>query len=397
MQTLRDREGDALLALLGNLFDPRPGRDSRYRFPHVAADGAASPEQLRLRLEQALREPGEPLLLYVATHGEQGDSERENRVVLWGGFTLSTADFAGWIDELQPRRSLVMLNTACYSGGFMEMLFTDAEPSRGPAKVTRCGLFAATEDQVASGCDPDPRRRDGEGYGRYVLRALRGEDEHGQPLPREQLDYDGDGRISLLEAHTRARIATDSFDIPTTTSERWLRQQAKRTGKSAEVSLPEEQAVITALGARLGVADAQAATALLRQRDDSFERQSETWHELDDRANDAAEDLRIALLERWPVLDDPWHPDHASELAKNREEIAAFLAGSSLTAAYRASQAASDSAAELSDDRMVQVSAARRLVRAYETVELARHLKAKGGRAWKKYQELLACERALAR
>ena len=35
----------------------------------------------------------------------------------------------------------------------------------------------------------------------------------------------------------------------------------------------------------------------------------------------------------------------------------------------------------------------RRLVRAYETLELAARLHAKGGRAWEYYERLLACER----
>src|SRR4029077_2773259 len=107
--------------------------------------------------------------------------------------------------------------------------------ANGPAGSVRCGLFASTWDREASGCDPDPDRREQESYPLHFLHALRAEDRDGHPLNRDDLDLDHDGTISLLEAHTRARIMDASIDVPTTTSERWLRGVAPASGPTSPV------------------------------------------------------------------------------------------------------------------------------------------------------------------
>src|SRR5690606_5691260 len=111
-------------------------------------------------------------------------------------------------------------------------------------------------DLPASGCDPNPDRAAQEGYGLHFLHALRGEDRYGRPLGAEHIDFDGDGRISLLEAHTRVRIASAGGEVPVTTSERWLREvtaDLDPDGPRAAFDLPEERAVITALGEATGL------------------------------------------------------------------------------------------------------------------------------------------------
>src|SRR4029453_14151341 len=94
-----------------------------------------------------------------------------------------------------------------------------ANPPGGAAPGNRCGFFASTWDRPANGCDPDPERGRQEGYSLHFLEAPRGQDRAGAPVAG--LDLDGDGKVSLLEAHTRARIASRSLDVPPPTSERW--------------------------------------------------------------------------------------------------------------------------------------------------------------------------------
>jgi hypothetical protein len=234
-----------------------------------------------------------------------GESPRDNRVLLWSGTDLSVSDLAKALDGAPQRRQTRVVVTSCYSGGFAEIVFAGADPSQGAADGDRCGFFASQWDQVSSGCDPDPDRRAQQGYGMHFLQALRSRNRSGQLLAGEAIDVDGDGRISLLEAHTRARLQSASIDVPTTTSERWLRQAAPRDGPGEKVALPEEDLVVAALGKELGV-DGEAAArrqdVALAARMDELKRELE---DAEERESIRYEKLRVALLNAGPSSTTP--------------------------------------------------------------------------------------------
>ena len=54
--------------------------------------------------------------------------------------------------------------------------------------------------------------------------------------------------MSLLEAHTRAAIAGRSIDVPTTTSQRYLRAVQRTRARPMPALLPEERALVRQLG-----------------------------------------------------------------------------------------------------------------------------------------------------
>lgn len=383
--------GDALLRRLGALFAPRGGRDAHYVRTTLAPDGAADRGAVLGAVRAALEDGTEPLLVYGSAHGEQGPTRAENAVRLWGGFALTPKDLAAAHDAA-PRRPLRVVLGSCFSGGFGELAFRDADPAKGAPRGERCGLFAATWDRPSSGCDPNPDRAAQQGYGLHFLAALAGHDRAGGDA-RAEIDLDGDGRVSLLEAHTRARIASRSLDVPTTTSERWLREKAPRTGPRAEVALPEEAAVIRALSKRLGL-DAGGArrrlAALEKQADDLGARLAAA----EAAADDAWWTLGAALLTRWPVLDDPWHPDFAPTVARDRGAIARLLDSDPRAAAWTRAEARVAALQDRLDAVQLDSAQVERLVRAYETRTLAGRLKARGGADWRAYRRLLACERS---
>ena len=381
----REQRGDPLLRRLAELFAPRVGRDAHYRASRLPIAGPATAGALLDSLERAARvADAAPLLLYVAGHGDQGQTAGDNRVLLWADTHVTPVALATALDR-GAQRPVVAVVTTCFSGGFAEVAFIGGDPSRGTPPVVRCGLFASTWDREAAGCDPNPERRAQQGYGLYFLNALRGRDAEGRPLPASVLDLDGDGRISLLEAHTRARIASPSADVPSTTSERWLRHVGPAGGPQLRVSLPEETAVVAALEAasRGSLAAIRARIAALEGQLTAADREQEGLYRVA-----AAE-----LLSRWPVLDDPWHPDFATTLEASRAAIDARLRTSTAYAAY-ASSAARVAAldAELYAARRA-AAPLERLQRARTTVELAERLHARGGPDWDEYQRLLACER----
>lgn len=387
---------DDLRARLAGLFDPRAGRDARYREAAVHPGGAASAEAILAALEGALLDADTPLTLYLAGHGQGGDAPHESRFLAWGAHDLWVQDLAALLDDLPGHRPLRVVITACYSGGFAELVFEGASEERGPATSERCGFFATTWDRAASGCDPNPDRGAQEGYGIHFLHALRAEDRDGDPLPPEELDLDGDGAISLLEAHTRARIASGSLDVPVTTSERFLRAASAHLADAApgdDPPLPEERAVVDRLTRRTGLSRPERAHERLAQVSAEVERLGAELDRLDAEIADAEASLVGALLHRWPVLDDPWHPRFAEALEGERDAIEAFLAESGDEARRAALLEERERVAAEHDRLLLESAPLERLARAMETMDLAARLRAAGGEGWRRYQELLACER----
>jgi hypothetical protein len=389
-QLADDAIGDDLLQRLGDVFMPRAGRRSQYRSSELDA-GPATLAEVEVQLGAALRTGDRPLLLLIATHGDQGEHAADNRALLWGGDGLTPQRLAQ-LHEAAPRPLCVMV-ASCFSGGFAELAFAGADERAGVTTAPRCGLFAGTWDRETSGCDPDPERRNQEGYSLHVLNVLSARDRTGSALPLRDLDYDGDGRVSLLEAHAWASIAGQSIDVPTTTSERYLRALQPPTGRTEPALLPEHEAVVARLSARLGLLGEAAARARWQALDTRLA-------ELDQRVATAQDELdagygalAASLLARWPVLDDPYHAELAPLLGREHAAIDAALRDSAEARTYHA---ADDALAEVENARAaveVEEAVVLRLVRAHETLRLAGALRARGGPRWAAYQRLLACER----
>ncbi len=387
--------GDPLLRELGDLLDPRDGRDASYRRSRLPIDGAAGRADVAAALRTALADGDGPLLVYMALHGERGETARDNEVDLWGGSRLSVANLAALLDGAPPRRQVRLVIASCFSGGFADLAFAGAHPQGGAARTPRCGLFASEWDQESSGCDPNPDRRVQEGFSVHFLHALRGEDRDGQPLPAAEIDYDGDGRVSLLEAQTRARIASRSIDVPNTTSERWLRQVAPADGPSRAVSLPEDDAVIRVLGEQLGLVGAAAVRKRAEELDEKLRAADDRVSAQESREAARYDALRAVLLGRWPVLDDPWHPDFPATVSEHRAAIRDFLRTSPEARAYRAAAEKLDRLWQRYDQLRTAAALVRRLQRAHENRILAGRLRAAGGPTWDYYQRLLTCERSV--
>ncbi|MFT7622741.1 MAG: hypothetical protein ACI9WU_001916 [Myxococcota bacterium] len=389
--------GDALMMELAGIFSPRSGRDAHYRKTTLTPAGPATVESALQAIQDELARPDAKggLLLYLAGHGEQGEAPRNNLMRLWGQGALTATAMAETLDAAPASRQVRMVATTCFSGGFAEIVFVGADSAKGAAKGDRCGLFASPWDLEASGCDPDPDRRKHQGYGVHFLNALQGRARDGKPLPLEQLDLDKDGVISLLEAHTRARIASASWDVPTTTSERWLRYVGLVAGDQKPVALPEEDAVIQAMATRLGISGSLAeAQSLQSAVNTAVEVALADLADSRDSEDLAFRALAADLLTRWPVIDDPWHPDFGPTVRQHRAAITEFLAMSPRFARYREAITAVDRLDSFVSSARVKAAPVERLVRAHQNKLLASRLAAVGGTEWAVYEQLLACERS---
>lgn len=384
----------SLSVRLGELFAPRASRASRYR-PSELGARRADLEGVEDALDHALAEAtNETLTVYVAAHGDQGEAPADNAVLVWGNDALTPRRIAQLHDA--RTRPLRLIVTSCFSGGFAELAFEGADEARGIARAPRCGLFAGTWDRETSGCDPDPNRAAQESYSLHMLQALAGRDRDGAPLPLDRLDLDRDGRVSLLEAHAHARIAAKSIDVPTTTSERYLRSVQKSPGRgpAAEALLPEDAAVVHALSRSLGLAGEAAARAKLQRLQQARAEHGERVADAEDALDAAYWPLVTRLLERFPALDDPYHPEFGAALRDHAAQIDAILTRSPEA---REHQEATQALAALDEHAMaleLEETMVLRLVRAHETLSLATALQQRGGPELSHYRALLACERA---
>ena len=165
----------AVLTRLGEIFAPRPDRATAYRQSALPSHGAATLRGVLAELDRALAQPeAGSLMLVVAAHGDPGATAADTAVVLWGGQVLTARQLARRLDRAPQHRPVRLVMSSCFSGGFAEIAFADADPGQGGAVGERCGLFASTWDREASGCDPDPDRRAQQGYALYFWNALKG-------------------------------------------------------------------------------------------------------------------------------------------------------------------------------------------------------------------------------
>jgi len=387
----------SLLVRLGELFAPRPSRSSRFRASELDARRAdlASVEQA---IGRALAEDTQaPLTLYIAAHGEQAEAAADNAALVWGNDALTARRIAELHDP--HRRPLQLIVTSCFSGGFAELAFRAADEQLGAATAPRCGLFAGPWDRETSGCDPDPNRAAQEGYSLHMLQALAQRDRDGRPLALSRVDFDHDGRVSPLEAHAYARIVARSIDMPTTTSERYLRsvQPSSARGASTELAaelLPEDAAVASELSRTLDLPSEDAARHALQQLADARSEQAERVAEAEDEVDHVYWPLVTRLLERFPMLDDPYHPQLAATLASHAADIEALLERSPEAEAHRAATKALGELDHQALELELRETMVMRLVRARETLALASALAQRGGAQLGHYKAFLACERA---
>lgn len=383
---------DDPLPKLADLFAPRGGRDATYRAPQIDVDGPATATTVMQAVQEATASEGPALLLYLGGHGLQGPTPAENSIALWGQSQLDVLDFTTLLGPSQ--RPVQVVATTCFSGGLAELAFANATPDDGPGPPQVCGLFAAPFDLEASGCDPNPDRAEQEGFGLHFLHALTGRDRHGDALASEAIDFDGDGTVALREAHAYVRIASGAPDVPTSTSERWLEAMAPGPGSAlGDIDLPEENAVIAALGKQLGLVDQlERARLVLVKIENEIEGLGERSAQAQQHEDQAYRQAAAEVLARWPVLDDPWHPEFGTTLATHLDAIREHFASSRSYAAYLAARAEVDTIAQSMFDLRAKAAPYERLARALEYRQRARRLAAIGGPSWAHFIALRRCE-----
>src|SRR2546421_3383277 len=171
---------------------------------------------------------GDRLFIYFTGHGGPGRPERNSTMAMWEDRSLNVADFSSMLDRLSPKVQVVLLMVQCHAGGFADVIFRDGRPGARLTSARRCGFFATAFDRRAAGCTADVDEEDYHDYSTTFLAAMAGKTRTGQRVAPP--DYNGDGRVSLAEAHAYVLLHSDTIDLPVTTSDVLLRQFSRENG-----------------------------------------------------------------------------------------------------------------------------------------------------------------------
>lgn len=359
--------------------------------------GGSNAEQLHdwFRKEGSGLSVEDRLVIYVTAHGGKStdkDAQENSRLHLWNGQSIDVREFRKWLELLDPEVPVIVVMVQCYSGGFSNMIFEAADAGQGRPNRPWCGFYATVPDRVAAGCTPDTREENYHEYTTYLMEALRGRTRLGQPV--EQPDFDGNGIITLDEAHAYVLIHSKTIDISMKTSDQYLRKAElgelnndEKLDENSDFDLLLEQAtlnqatVLNALSEELGLqgqARAHAARELAKRMASQKKSAEQQRRQTAKALQQAARSLRGAISLRWPELANAWNPAAQSLILEEGEAILQAIEGHSSFGTFmelRQKMAQVSEEAMNADRQWVKCQ---RFIRTLESVALAGNLQKAG-------------------
>jgi hypothetical protein len=237
---------------------------------------------------------------------------------------------------------------------------------------------------------------------------LRGRGRGGEPIP--VVDYDGDGQTSLAEAHTFAVIHAQSIDIPLRTSEVYLKRIVPFGASSLvgpfsihmpferlrESATPAQVAALEALSSDLRLVGIDRGQETLDVSAKAIENRDRCDSELRKSAPkyfEYCQSIRVALVNRWPELANPWSAQLAEIVDKDGTEITRTIEAHPSFAALRAIQAERKRLTDERWERDRQYAKSQRLLRLLEEVAVVGNLRTNApDEQWQRYVQLVALE-----
>jgi thiol-disulfide isomerase/thioredoxin len=146
---------------------------------------------------------GDTLLVYVTDHGTRhGNDNGNNRILLWGPEEhITVRELSALLAMFKPGVRVVSLMSQCYSGGFADTLWSQANGNQPSGNV--CGYFSSTADRKAYGCFTENMGKDNIGHSFEFFRAL----EQGG---------------AFKQAHETVLVTDATPDVPLRTSDMYL-------------------------------------------------------------------------------------------------------------------------------------------------------------------------------
>jgi hypothetical protein len=361
---LPDSDDQRLARALGMILMNNADADVRYEkvgLPGLAGPSSVANVEAWFEVVGRSLPPGERLVFYFTGHGGPDSANRNdprNTTLVMPGHSgsMTVEQFVAQLDKLGPDVDATLVMVQCHSGGFANVIYNEGDPKKGFSRRLRAGFFSTIASRSAAGCTPDVSEEDYHEFSTSFFEAILGRTRTGRPVAKP--DYDGDGRTSFDEAFTHVLLTSNTIDIPTTTSDRLLRDKSRFAESDDDATRgllpqdapwstvlaaasPSQRAALEGLSRALGfdgedrLAQARAKAAELdpnrgrgrnRQNQNQDQDQGPTAQAPSSggRGNNFGVNvprLRAAVAERWPELTVPFHPDAPRIIAENRDEI----------------------------------------------------------------------------
>jgi hypothetical protein len=288
-------------------------------------DGVTSPANVSRWFEEkgSRLKPGDRLVIYVTAHGGRSvDRKQPNntRILMWRRQALDVRGLQKNLKKLPDGVSVVLVMAQCFSGGFAHSVFEETDPKSGVLETPLCGFFATVSSRESAGCTPDINEENYDEFTSHFWAAVRGKTRTGKPV--ENVDCDGDGRISFDEAWAYTILTSRNIDIPMKTSGAFLRERSHFQGekevkdgnllkqqspysKVFELAGPVEKRILEGLSGQLGLigesryVDAEKKSEEIEKERADLKRQLDEKKRISDGHRNA---IRDTLLGRWPEL-----------------------------------------------------------------------------------------------
>jgi hypothetical protein len=181
--------------------------------------------------------PHQPVFIYFTGHGLPNERNLNNNyLLLWSGERMYVKDLARGLELLPRDTPVVAMMSQCFAGSFANFIYEDGNPRKPLAQQPRCGFFATLKSRTSVGCTPEVDEADYRDYSSSFFAGLSGYSRTGQAVA--SADHDQDGRVSYAEAHAFAKVDEQTTDLPVSTSEIWLRRQARSADEDAIAATP---------------------------------------------------------------------------------------------------------------------------------------------------------------
>jgi hypothetical protein len=323
---------------------------------------------------------------------------------------MSVKEFTALLDRLPPKVSVVLVMVQCFSGGFSDVIYNDADPAKGLSPHNRCGFFATTFDRTAAGCTPDIDEEDYHDYSTSFWAALYGRSRTGKTIPPP--DYDGDGRVSLAEAHAYALINSDTVDISLKTSDEFLRrysttEEAGVKGRATseigydrllKLADPADRAVLRGLAEQLKLEPSnplQSVRTIATGIDLRRKFLGTRKHRLEKERDALRPVLQSLLTNRWPELRNFLNPLAEKVIADEADRIVKTVESAPQYAEFLKRDEEVDRVESQSLALERKWVKCQRFIRTAETVDLAANLASHASpEIQQRYHQLVVAENA---
>jgi hypothetical protein len=329
-------ETGANLQPLARVFGAHEANREQYRnhdIRQVAGGTQADVLTERLAPELVALRPGDRALILYNGHGLRDARDAAgNTLRLWKDTRLSVREFAALLDRVDPQVPVRFIFTQCYSGGFARLIRPKAEDVTALAAGNRCGFFAESEDRQSEGCSASINIGDYRDYTTYFFAALHGRTRMGERID-DNADLDGDGVVTLHEAHLYVLKEARNADLPRATSEVYLERWQPWYLRWFDTGDEPDNVygrLARELARDIGLPDSgKALAATLRQRRAEQEARLKAWRNEQDLLRPQSEalqkQLQQELARRWPEVRHPYTLNFKQFLARDLDAAQKFI------------------------------------------------------------------------